>query len=453
MARGAELARIWMHNGMLQMGGEKMAKSVGNITSLADALPSTGPRRADHVLRLRATTASRSVRRRRRWRRRAAGVRRVREAGAAARRRAPRRRTSRRTRSASSPRWPTTSTRRPRSPRSGTGSARPTAARPAPATPTCARCSQCFGLEDLLDAAGGTAARRGGPRPARAARGRPRRARLRPRPTACATSSPPRAGRCATRPTARSSCARSVSAATRPLRRATPSARRLRAGPAARVHRVWATRGAAAEPWLRDVDVIEARASRTSPRGARERGPPGPVRRGRARTPTSTRRSCWSAPDPFVVVLDEVQDPQNLGRDLPHGRVRRAPTACVIPERRSAEVTPAVCKASAGAVEHLAVARVRNVADFLAAAKDAGCWCYGAAAEGAEHYLQPDYSGGCVLVIGAEGGACDRASPRPATSWWRCRCAGTSSRSTPAPPRPRCCTGSCRSAMALDSAP
>ena len=46
---------------------------------------------------------------------------------------------------------------------------------------------------------------------------------------------------------------------------------------------------------------------------------------------------------------------------------------------------------------------MRNVADFLGDAKDAGCWCYGAAAEGAEPYLQPDYSGGCVLVIGAEG--------------------------------------------------
>jgi 23S rRNA (guanosine2251-2'-O)-methyltransferase len=75
----------------------------------------------------------------------------------------------------------------------------------------------------------------------------------------------------------------------------------------------------------------------------------------------------------------------------------------VIPERRSAEVTPAVCKASAGAVEHLAIARARNVADFLADAKEAGCWCYGAAADDGAPYLEPDYSGGCVLVIGAEG--------------------------------------------------
>ena len=52
----------------------------------------------------------------------------------------------------------------------------------------------------------------------------------------------------------------------------------------------------------------------------------------------------------------------------------------MIPERRAAEVTPAVCKASAGAVEHLPVARVRNLADFLLGAREAGCWCYGASA-------------------------------------------------------------------------
>ena len=101
-------------------------------------------------------------------------------------------------------------------------------------------------------------------------------------------------------------------------------------------------------------------------------------------------------------MLDELQDPQNLGAICRTAECVGA-DGVVIPERRSAEVTPAVCKASAGAVEHLPIARVRNVADFLAAAKDAGCWCYGAAAEGAEPYLQPDYSGGCVLVIGAEG--------------------------------------------------
>ena len=75
----------------------------------------------------------------------------------------------------------------------------------------------------------------------------------------------------------------------------------------------------------------------------------------------------------------------------------------MIPERRSAEVTPAVCKASAGAVEHLPVARVRNLADFLAEAKEAGCWSYGAAAGARTPYGAPDYRGGVVLVLGAEG--------------------------------------------------
>jgi len=62
-----------------------------------------------------------------------------------------------------------------------------------------------------------------------------------------------------------------------------------------------------------------------------------------------------------------------------------------------------VCKVSAGAVEHLPVARVRNLADFLAAAKEAGCWCYGASADATTLYDRPDYRGGVVLVLGAEG--------------------------------------------------
>src|SRR6202022_1232130 len=63
----------------------------------------------------------------------------------------------------------------------------------------------------------------------------------------------------------------------------------------------------------------------------------------------------------------------------------------------------AVCKASAGAVEHLAIARVSNLANFLSSAKRADCWCYGAAAGGSQSYDTPDYSGGVVLVLGAEG--------------------------------------------------
>jgi 23S rRNA (guanosine2251-2'-O)-methyltransferase len=104
---------------------------------------------------------------------------------------------------------------------------------------------------------------------------------------------------------------------------------------------------------------------------------------------------------PFVVVLDNIEDPQNLGAIC-----RTAECAgvdgVVIPERRAAEVTPAVAKASAGAIEHLRIARVRNIADFLADAKAAGCWCYGAAASG-RPYREVDFAGGRALVIGAEG--------------------------------------------------
>jgi 23S rRNA (guanosine2251-2'-O)-methyltransferase len=106
--------------------------------------------------------------------------------------------------------------------------------------------------------------------------------------------------------------------------------------------------------------------------------------------------------DPLLVALDEVTDPQNLGAVCRTAECAGA-AGVVLPERRSAEVTPAVCKASAGAVEHLPVARVRNLADFLAAAKRAEAWCYGAAAGARTRYDRPDYSGRVVVVLGAEG--------------------------------------------------
>jgi 23S rRNA (guanosine2251-2'-O)-methyltransferase len=166
------------------------------------------------------------------------------------------------------------------------------------------------------------------------------------------------------------------------------------------VHRVWATRGAAAEPWLRDVELLEARAEEIAARCGSDAhqglcAEAGPY-------PYADPVELLERPDPLLIALDELQDPQNLGAICRTAECVGA-DGVVIPERRSAEVTPAVCKASAGAVEHLRMARVRNLADFLADAKAAGCWCYGAAADGAASYLEPDYSGGCVLVIGAEG--------------------------------------------------
>jgi 23S rRNA (guanosine2251-2'-O)-methyltransferase len=106
---------------------------------------------------------------------------------------------------------------------------------------------------------------------------------------------------------------------------------------------------------------------------------------------------------PLIVALDEIQDPQNLGAIARTAECVGA-SGLVICERRAAEITPAVCRASAGAVEHLRIARARNLADFLLSARRAGCWSYGTvAAPGATDYTEPDYRGGVVIVLGGEG--------------------------------------------------
>ncbi|GAC1320969.1 MAG: 23S rRNA (guanosine(2251)-2'-O)-methyltransferase RlmB [Thermoleophilaceae bacterium] len=181
-----------------------------------------------------------------------------------------------------------------------------------------------------------------------------------------------------------------------------------------RVERVWAGTGAAREPWLAAVEVARAGDAEI------ERLCGSPDHQGVCAEvetyPYADPEALLVAPDALVVCLDEVQDPRNLGAVC---RVAECAGAAgvVIGERRSAEVTPAVCKASAGAVEHLAVARVRNLSDYLAAAKAAGAWVYGASAgRGAVPYDQPDYRGRVVVVFGSEGrglrprvaGACDQ---------------------------------------------
>ena len=118
--------------------------------------------------------------------------------------------------------------------------------------------------------------------------------------------------------------------------------------------------------------------------------------------PYADEATLLAADDALVLVLDQVQDPHNLGAVA---RVAEAAGASgiVIPERRAAEVTPAVCKASAGAVEHLPIARVRNIADWLGEAKKAAAWVYGADAEASVPWDSPDFSGRVVLVLGSEG--------------------------------------------------
>jgi 23S rRNA (guanosine2251-2'-O)-methyltransferase len=106
--------------------------------------------------------------------------------------------------------------------------------------------------------------------------------------------------------------------------------------------------------------------------------------------------------DALVVVLDQVQDPRNLGAVARSAEAAGA-AGLVIPERRSAEVTAVACKASAGAVEHLPIARIRNLADWLGEAKEAGYWIWGADAEADQAPWNIDLSGSTVLVLGGEG--------------------------------------------------
>jgi len=108
------------------------------------------------------------------------------------------------------------------------------------------------------------------------------------------------------------------------------------------------------------------------------------------------------APDAVVIALDQVQDPRNLGAVCRSAEAAGV-AGVVIPSRRAASVTAAACKAAAGAVEHLAVARVSNLADWLADAKDADAWVYGADAGAAASYSEADLTGRLVVVLGGEG--------------------------------------------------
>ena len=168
-----------------------------------------------------------------------------------------------------------------------------------------------------------------------------------------------------------------------------------------RVQRVFASERAAKEVWLGGVETViaepwelEERCGSPDHQGlCAEAGP----------YPYVDADSLLERDDALVLALDEVQDPQNVGAIA---RVAESAgcAGIVLPERRSAEVTPAVCRASAGAVEHLAVARVANLATWVLSAKEReGLWVYGAAAAAAVRYDRPDYDGRVIVVLGSEG--------------------------------------------------
>jgi len=166
------------------------------------------------------------------------------------------------------------------------------------------------------------------------------------------------------------------------------------------VSRVWATKNAAREsrlsaigPSIVSAEEIEHRCGSAAHQGVCAEVSPFAY---------ADPHALLALPARLIVALDQVQDPQNLGAICRTAECAGA-AGVVLPERRSAEVTAAVCKASAGAVEHLPVARVRNLSDFLRDAKATGMWCYGAAPRASVAYDRVDYAGGVVLVLGSEG--------------------------------------------------
>ena len=105
---------------------------------------------------------------------------------------------------------------------------------------------------------------------------------------------------------------------------------------------------------------------------------------------------------PFVIVCDEISDPHNLGAIIRSAECVGA-HGVIIPKRRSAGLTAIVDKASAGAAEHMAIARVPNISAAIKELKDNGLWVYGTAADGQNGLWSTDLTGAIALVIGSEG--------------------------------------------------
>ena len=184
---------------------------------------------------------------------------------------------------------------------------------------------------------------------------------------------------------------------------------------------VWATeRALRAEPWLKDAPVrvqrkpereLNAAAGTTDHQGVLARAEPYRY---------ADAYQLADGPSPLIACLDSVTDPRNLGAVIRSADGAGA-TGVVVPAHGAATVTPAVCRASAGAVEHLPVAVVKNLARYLSEVKGQRLWVW-AADGGAEQTMwQADLSGGIALVFGAEGKglrplvrrACDEAVAIP----------------------------------------
>jgi 23S rRNA (guanosine2251-2'-O)-methyltransferase len=166
---------------------------------------------------------------------------------------------------------------------------------------------------------------------------------------------------------------------------------------------LWATeRALAAEPWLRDNGKrVQVKQERELTEAAQTRDHQGvlawvePYRYADPYELAAVER-------PLLIALDQVTDPHNLGAVIRTAEGAGA-TGVIVPAHGSAQVTPAVARASAGAVEHLPVGVVTNLARFLGDVKSGELWVVGAAGDAPRSMWQADLAGGLALVFGAEG--------------------------------------------------
>ena len=161
-------------------------------------------------------------------------------------------------------------------------------------------------------------------------------------------------------------------------------------------------RALTAEPWLADAGVRpQVKADRDLSEAAGTRDHQGvlafcePYRYADA-------YELAASPEPLLVCLDQVTDPHNLGAVCRSAEGAGA-TGVVLPAHNSARVTAAVSRASAGAVEHLAVAVVKNLARFLGEVRSGSLWVWAAEGAAQKSMWEADLTGGTALVLGAEG--------------------------------------------------
>ena len=167
---------------------------------------------------------------------------------------------------------------------------------------------------------------------------------------------------------------------------------------------VWASeRALKAERWLQEVDRprVQVKAERELSEAAGTRDHQGVA----AWCEPYKYADAWELAAeyrPLLTCLDQVTDPRNLGAVCRSAEGASA-TGVVLPAHGSATVTPVVARASAGAVEHLPIAVVPNLARYLAEVKSPQLWIYAAAGDAERRMWDADLSGGIAFVFGAEG--------------------------------------------------